>query len=169
MAKIANAYLDYEAEHDRPVWAIRPPYHHMRLLRWQLRTVMRFANPWDDAQQSWIPPTANSERGDQWWFRGSFIARLSSGARRAVNSTAAWMALGKQTVGRLCDLGEYRGFRLDAPMLILPAPKHTAYRGHRIAVPSAALREHAHHHLRRTLAHLDQRYAHGTPWTLRRG
>lgn len=144
----------------------------MRLLRWQLRTVMRYAYPWQDHDRyNWMPPhTANNWRGDQWWFRGPYMARVSKGARRAMNDSASWDATIKQINGNVGDLGAYRGFRLEEPFrLFILAPKHTAYRGHRIAVPTASLREHANHHLRRTLAHLDQRYVYGTPWTLRRG
>lgn len=170
--KVANAYLTSEKEQGSIVWAVRPPFHHMRVLRWQLRTVMRYGYPWQDRERyNWMPPrTANNWRGDQWWFRGPYMARVSRGARRAMNDSAAWDATIKQVNGNIGDLGAYRGFRLEEPFrLFIPAPTHLAYRGRVVRLPARSLIEHANHHLRRTLAHSYKRsiYDKSTPWSIR--
>lgn len=176
--KVANVYLDSEIKDaqfgqppqhmwqrnyawyvertlirpDQLVYATRPPFHHMRVLRWHLRTVMRHAGKWATGTR-WIPPmTANNPTGDHWWFRGSFINRISKGARKVLNSSEGWLRHSKAMNGRAHELMCYRGFRLDAPMLVIPAPPHSAYRGRVVGVPAASLKEQANHHLRRMAA-----------------
>jgi len=151
-----------ERGHIRPFQLIpadRMPFYHMRWLRWQLRTVMRYALPEQRAahpnDNTWIPPTENSRHGDHWWFRSAVMVRASRQARRIMSDITAWKSDARTLSKHTLCLAEYRGFRLDGPSITIAAPTNHQYRGRVIATPAASLKEQANHHLRRMAAERD--------------
>lgn len=136
------------------VMAVRPPFHHMRLLRWHLRMSRVYRIPDPTIVYTNVPPTTNNRRGDNWWFRGDWIARLSRGARWLINDWPRWLQHHKEIRGSVYCLKRFGSFRLHADLenIELFAPTHTQYQGHVVRLPARYLIERDNHHMRRIAA-----------------
>jgi len=162
------------------VYAVRPPYHHMRWRRWQLHMNARYEKHerlcdtgydrfvplvWEPYRI--IPPNITEmAHGDDWYFRDQRFRACSAGYRQASGNKTI-----DRTYGYLEVIGHERLYEFyhsppcPEPLLIKPAPSAQHYRGMVVRPPLKSLLEAARHHVRRLARYRKHGHPQGSPWS----